>query len=113
MLGSLDAVRDWGWAPDYVDAMLRVATGTAPDDYVVATGESHTVRDFVVAAFQAAGVADWEGFVTIDQAFIRPDDAPEMRGDASRIRDTLGWVPTRAFGEVVAAMVQHDLGAPV
>jgi len=108
-LGNLDAKRDWGWAPDYVDAMLRVATAETPSDYVVATGESHTVRDFVATAFAAAGIADWERYVTVDPAFVRPDDAPEMRGDASRIRRELGWAPTKSFEGVVAAMVEHDL----
>jgi len=108
-LGNLDAKRDWGWAPDYVDAMFRVATAEIPSDYVVATGESHTVRDFVAAAFTAAGLPDWGPYVSIDPAFVRPDDAPEMRGDASRIRTELGWAPTRSFEGVVAAMVEHDL----
>lgn len=108
-LGNLDAVRDWGWAPDYVDALLRIGTADHPDDYVVATGESHTVRDFVAAAFAAAGIANWQHLVHIDERFVRPSDAPEMRGDASRIKADLDWAPTIGFDEIVARMVRHDL----
>lgn len=108
-LGNLDAKRDWGWAPDYVDAMLRVMNADEPGDYVVATGISHTVRDFVVAAFSAAGIEDWEQYVVIDERFYRPVDAAESRGDASRIRSDLGWEPTEALADIVAAMVEEDV----
>jgi GDPmannose 4,6-dehydratase len=108
-LGNLDAGRDWGWAPDYVDAMvLANRVGTA-GDYVVATGVAHTVRDFVAAAFTAAGVSDWERYVRVDPAFFRPADPALLIGDASRAREVLGWRPTTSFEEVVAAMVRHDL----
>ena len=86
VLGNLDARRDWGWAPDFVDAMIRAARADAADDYVVATGESHSVRDFVAAAFARAGIADWEPLVSTDPAFVRPVDATELVGDASRAR---------------------------
>jgi len=109
LLGNLDAIRDWGWAPDYVDAMVRAATADDPDDFIVATGVSHSVREFVVAAFAAAGVSDWEQFVGIDERFARPSDAPEMRGDPSHITDTLGWRSTKAFTDIVASMVESDL----
>ncbi len=108
-LGNLDAVRDWGWAPDYVDALLRIGAADRPNDYVVATGVAHTVRDFVAAAFAAAGIDDWEPVVRVDERFVRPNDAPEMRGDASRIKADLGWAPTIGFDEIVARMVRHDL----
>lgn len=111
-LGRLDARRDWGWAPDHVDALVRMAGAEAPDDYVVATGVGHSVRDFVGAAFAAAGIADWERLVHVDARFVRPVDAVELVGDASRIRDRLGWAPTVPFEEVVARMVRTDLGAP-
>lgn len=110
-LGNLDARRDWGWAPDYVDAMLRMAGAGEPDDFVVATGETHSVRDFVGAAFRAAGIPDWEGLVQVDPRFLRPADVAEMRGDASHARAVLGWEPTRGFDDIVAAMVENDLAA--
>lgn len=110
VLGNLDARRDWGWAPDYVDAMVRAARADEPADYVVATGRAHSVRDFVAAAFAAAGITDWEPYVRQDPRFFRPADPTELVGDASRARDVLGWTPTVAFDEVVARMVRADLG---
>jgi len=110
-LGNLGARRDWGWAPDYVDAMVRAARADEPSDYVVATGRAHSVRDFVAAAFAAAGIteADWEPLVRQDAAFLRPVDPSELVGDASRARDVLGWTPTVGFEEIVARMVATDL----
>jgi GDPmannose 4,6-dehydratase len=109
VLGNLDARRDWGWAPDYVDAMVRAAVADAPGDYVVATGEGHTVRELVAAAFAAAGVDDWGDLVEVDPAFVRPADAADLVGDASRARRELGWAPTVGFTEVVRRMVEADL----
>lgn len=108
-LGNLDARRDWGWAPDYVDAMVRAARHRVSDDYVIATGEAHSVREFVAAAFTAAGIDDWERYVRVDPAFVRPVDAVELTGDATRARTELGWVPTVGFAEVVGRMVRADL----
>lgn len=108
-LGNLDVRRDWGWAPDYVDALVRASRADEAGDYVIATGVSHSVREFVAAAFAAAGIDDWEHLVVLDPRFARPVDAPEMRGDASRARSVLGWEPTVAFEEIVARMVAHDL----
>lgn len=108
-LGNLDAMRDWGWAPDYVDAMVRATRCEQADDFIIATGESRSVRDFVAAAFAAAGVPDWERFVTVDPAFIRPADPTELRGDATRARTVLGWRPTVSFDEMVSRMVRADL----
>lgn len=108
-LGNLDARRDWGWAPDYVDAMVRAARHPDPDDYVIATGTSHTVSEFVAAAFAAAGIEDWERYVRVDPAFVRPVEPVEQRGDSSHARRSLGWAPTRSFPEIVAAMVEADL----
>ncbi len=107
-LGNLDAVRDWGWAPDYVDAMVRMAAAEAPDDYVVASGRGHTVRDFVAAAFAAAGVAEWEQRVVVDPTFFRPVDSVDLVGDASKIRARLGWRPTVEFEDLVAALVEAE-----
>jgi GDPmannose 4,6-dehydratase len=110
VLGNLDARRDWGWAPDYVDAMVRAARADEPGDYVVATGAAHSVRDFVAAAFAAAGIADWEPLVRQDAAFFRPADPTELVGDATRAREELGWAPTVDFAEIVRRMVAADLG---
>ena len=109
VLGNLDARRDWGWAPDYVDAMVRAARADEPSDYVVATGRAHSVREFVAAAFAAAGVTEWEHLVRQDPAFFRPADPTELVGDASKARDVLGWEPTVGFEEIVARMVAADL----
>lgn len=109
VLGNLDARRDWGWAPDYVDAMVRAARAEAAGDYVVATGVGHSVRDFVAAAFEHAGVADWQELVVVDAEFVRPADPTELVGDASRARAELGWAPTVGFRELVGRMVEADL----
>lgn len=109
VLGNLDARRDWGWAPDYVDAMVRAARADDPRDYVVATGEAHSVRDFVAAAFHRVGIADWEHLVETDPRFVRPTDATELVGDSSRARKHLGWSPTVGFEELVGRMVDADL----
>lgn len=111
VLGNLDARRDWGWAPDYVDAMVRAARAEQAADFVVASGVSHSVRDFVEAAFAAAGIEDWTDLVRVDPAFVRPADPTELVGDASLARTQLGWAPTMDFDQIVAAMVEHDLKA--
>jgi GDPmannose 4,6-dehydratase len=108
-MGNLDARRDWGWAPDYVAAMVLAARDDVARDYVIATGVSHSVRDFVAAAFRAAGADDWERHVTLDPRVARPSDAPELVGDSSRAREVLGWSPRVEFDEIVARMVHHDL----
>jgi GDPmannose 4,6-dehydratase len=109
VLGNMEARRDWGWAPDYVDAMVRAARADQPADYVVATGRAHSVRDFVAAAFAAAGIDEWEHLVRQDAAFFRPADPTELVGDASRAREELGWTPTMEFAEIVRRMVATDL----
>ena len=109
VLGNLDAARDWGWAPDHVDAMVRAARHPVAQDYVVATGESHPVREFAAAAFAHAGIDDWERHVRVDTSLTRPTDAADLRGDSTRARRDLGWQPTMTFGDVVAAMVDADL----
>ncbi|AMB57851.1 GDP-mannose 4,6-dehydratase [Microterricola viridarii] len=111
MLGNLDARRDWGWAPDYVDALIRMAEAPEADDFVIATGRAHTVREFVAAAFRAVGIEDWQRHVGLDPRFARPSDAPEMCGDASKARELLGWQPSVEFDELVARMAAHDLAA--
>ena len=109
VLGNLDARRDWGWAPDYVDAMVRAARADEPRDYVVATGVGHTVRDFAAAAFRRAGIEDWADLVEVDPALVRPADPTDQCGDASRARTVLGWQPSVTFEELVGRMVDVDL----
>jgi GDPmannose 4,6-dehydratase len=108
-LGNLEAKRDWGWAPDYVAAATLALRHAVSDDYVIATGVSHTVAEFVAAAFSAAGIADWRSLVDLDPAFARTGDPAEQRGDATKAREVLGWQPSMAFEDIVAAMVQADL----
>lgn len=109
VLGNLDARRDWGWAPDYASALHLAATAGAPDDFVIATGRTHSVRDFVAAAFARAGVSDWEDRVRVSEEFSRPVDPTLQIGDATHAREVLGWHPTLSFEEIVGAMVDHDL----
>ena len=114
-LGNLAAVRDWGWAADFVDAMVRAARADVPRDYVVATGESHSVEEFVAVAFRCVGIDDWASYVDVDPALFRPVDAQALTGDPTRIRTDLGWAPTVGFEDVVRRMVEADLallGAP-
>ena len=101
--------RDWGWAPDYVDAMLRAIRHDLPDDYVVATGIARSVRDFAAAAFTCAGVTDWQSRIVVDDALVRPADAVEQVGDASKARRVLGWAPSVTFEQMVRLMVVEDL----
>jgi GDPmannose 4,6-dehydratase len=109
-LGNLDASRDWGWAPDYVDAMVRAARAETPGDFVIATGETHTVAEFAEAALRRAGIGDsWRDHVEVDPQFFRPVDATAMVGDPGKARSELGWEPTVPFAEVVGRMVDHDL----
>ncbi len=108
-LGSLDARRDWGWAPDYVDALVRAGAHEESMDYVVATGVSHSVRDFVDASFTRVGITDWSDLVDIDQSLVRAGDPTVQCGGAGRAREVLGWEPTVAFEELVGRMVDADL----
>ncbi|WP_350226768.1 GDP-mannose 4,6-dehydratase [Naasia aerilata] len=109
MLGNLEARRDWGWAPDYVDGMMRIAAAPEPDDFVLATGQAHSVAEFVAAAFAAVGIENWSDRVGIDERFNRPADATEQLGDASKAERVLGWRPKVPFQEIVARMTQHDV----
>ena len=110
-LGNLAAVRDWGWAPDFVDAMVLAARAAVARDYVVATGESHSVEEFVATAFRCVGIDDWAAYVEVDPALFRPVDAHALTGDATRIRTDLGWSPTVGFEDVVSRMVESDVAA--
>ena len=108
-LGNLAARRDWGFAPDYVDLMWRTLQQSEPGDFVGATGESHTVQEFLEEAFRVAGVADWQARVKVDPKFNRPSEVYSLRGDASKAKRVLGWEPTVRFKELVRRMVEADL----
>jgi GDPmannose 4,6-dehydratase len=107
-LGNLDAKRDWGYAGDYVKAMWLMLQQDKPDDYVIATGETHSVREFVEIAFQVVGL-DWRKYVVIDERFYRPADVPLLQGDPSKAMRVLGWKPETTFKELVKMMVEYDL----
>ncbi len=107
-LGNLDARRDWGFAGDYVEAMWLMLQQDAPDDYVVATGVSYSVRDFVAATFAELGM-EWEKFVEFDPRYLRPAEVDFLQGDASKARAKLGWQPRVDFKQLVKMMVAHDL----
>ncbi len=108
-LGNLDAQRDWGFAGDYVRAMWLMLQQGKPDDYVIATGRTHPVRDFVAAAFAAADLRDYERYIVIDPAFVRPAEVDLLVGDATKAKRELGWEPTVAFETLVEMMVRADL----
>lgn len=110
-LGNLDARRDWGYAGDYVDAMWRMLQQDEGDDYVIATGETHSIREFLDAAFAHVGIDDWSKHVTQDPRFMRPAEVELLIGDASKAKEKLGWTPTVSFPELVAMMVDSDIAA--
>jgi GDPmannose 4,6-dehydratase len=107
-LGNLDAQRDWGYAPDYTDAMWRIVLQDEPDDYVIATGETHSVREFLDEAAQCVGI-DWQDVVEIDPKYYRPAEVDALCGDPSKAREKLGWEPTVTFKELVRIMVESDV----
>ena len=107
-LGTLDSERDWGFAGDYVEAMWLMLQQDEPSDYVVATGETHFVREFVELAFERAGL-DWEQYVVQDERFMRPAEVDQLIGDPSKAKEQLGWQPRTSFRELVEMMVDADL----
>jgi GDPmannose 4,6-dehydratase len=107
-LGNLDALRDWGYAPDYVRAMWLMLQQDTADDYVIGTGESHSVRDFARCAFAAADM-DWREYVVVDPRYFRPAEVDHLRADPSKAVSVLGWEPTVAFEELVRIMVRADI----
>ncbi len=109
-LGNLDARRDWGFAGDYVDAMWRMLQHERPDDFVVATGVSHSVREFVEAAFGYVKL-DWEKYVRLDPRYLRPSEVDHLLGDPSKARSRLGWAPTVSFEALVRMMIAADVAA--
>ncbi|MWV50572.1 NAD-dependent epimerase/dehydratase family protein [Rathayibacter sp. VKM Ac-2803] len=108
-LGNLDAKRDWGFAGDYVDAMWRMLQQPEGDDYVVATGETHEIREYLDIAFRHVGIEDWTPYVTQNPAFMRPAEVDLLIGDPAKARTVLGWEPKVSFPELVAMMVENDL----
>tara|TARA_B100002019_G_scaffold292441_1_gene315534 strand:+ start:4815 stop:5804 length:990 start_codon:yes stop_codon:yes gene_type:complete len=108
-LGNVEAKRDWGYAPDYVEGMWLMLQQDTPQDYVLATGESHSIKDFLEAAFAAVGITDWEPYITIDPRFYRPAEVDVLKGDATKAQEELGWEPNTTFNELVRRMVSNDL----
>ena len=111
VLGNLEASRDWGFAGDYVEAMWRMLQQDEPDDYVIATGETHTIREFLSLAFEAAGFDDWKPYVGSDPRFERPAEVDVLIGDATKAREKLGWAPKVDFPGLVRMMVEADIAA--
>lgn len=107
-LGNLDAKRDWGFAGDFVEAMWLMLQQSEPDDYVIATGETHAVREVLEEAFQYAGL-EWKGHVEVDSRYLRPTEVDHLQGDSSKARAKLGWKPKVGFRELVRMMVDHDM----
>jgi GDPmannose 4,6-dehydratase len=108
VLGNLDAYRDWGYAPDYVHAMWMMLQGNTPDDFVVATGETHSVRDFAQAAFSLVGL-EYEKYVTVDTSLFRPTEKVILTGDPSKIMEQYGWKRTRSFAEIINEMIESEI----
>ena len=108
-LGTLDVARDWGWAPDYVRAMWLMLQHDVPGDYIVASGRSRTLREFISAAFTCVGIDDWSNLVVSDEGLMRPAEVVGLVGDPTKARKVLGWESTMPFEEIVARMVRHDL----
>ena len=109
VLGNLDARRDWGFAGDYVKAMHLMLQQNSPEDYVIGTGESHSVRDFVTNAFTVVGIKDWQRYVKTSKEFLRPSEVQRLIADPGRARKILGWKPETSFKELVKMMVETDL----
>jgi GDPmannose 4,6-dehydratase len=108
-MGNIDSSRDWGYAGDYVEAMWMMLQQDEPDDYVIATGETHTIRELLDVAFKHAGIDDWSAYVKQDPRFYRPAEVDLLIGDASKAHSKLGWKPGVSFNELVQMMYEHDL----
>ena len=107
-LGNLEAFRDWGYAGDYVEAMWMMLQQDCPEDYVICTGETHTIREFLDVAFKHVGIEDWSEYVIQDPEFYRPAEVDYLRGDSSKANNELGWTPKHNFEDLVKMMVEHD-----
>ena len=108
-LGNLDSKRDWGYSPDYVKSMWLMLQQDEPDDYVIATGKSHTIREFLDAAFQHIGIVHWSEYVKQDPRFMRPAEVDVLRGDSTKAKDELGWTLSTSFQEMISKMVANDI----
>ncbi|ABX12050.1 GDP-mannose 4,6-dehydratase [Nitrosopumilus maritimus] len=108
-LGNINAKRDWGFAGDYVEAMWLMLQQKEPDNYVIATGKSHSIKEFLDIASEYAGLGDWHEFVEIDESLMRPTDIEDLVGDASKARKNLNWEPKTSFKELVKKMMDHDI----
>ena len=108
-LGNLDAKRDWGYAPDYVEAMWLMLQQDTPDDYVIATNCTYSIKDFLDEAFLTIGISDWRPYIRIDSKFIRPAEVDVLRGDATKAYEQLNWSPKTGFKQMVHIMVQNDI----
>jgi GDPmannose 4,6-dehydratase len=108
-LGNLDAERDWGYAPDYVEAMWLMLQQDTPDDYVIATGVKHSIRDFLDAAFKHIGIARWDSYIKQDPRFMRPAEVDVLRGDYTKAKNQLNWEPKTSFSELVQKMIDNDI----
>ena len=109
VLGDLDSKRDWGYAGDYVRAMWLMLQHDTPEDFVIATGETHSIREFLDLAFAEVGIDDWQPYVRQDPKFLRPAEVDLLIGDASKAKETLGWEPEVSFAQLVKMMVENDL----
>jgi GDPmannose 4,6-dehydratase len=107
-LGNLDAERDWGYAQEYIESMWLMLQQKEPDDYVIATSEAHSVKEFVHKAFDVVGL-DWQKYVEVDERFLRPLDVPSLTGDYSKAEKKLGWRPKTKFNELVEIMVKEEV----
>jgi GDPmannose 4,6-dehydratase len=108
-LGNLDATRDWGYAKDYVEGMWKMLQADKPDDYIIATGVSTTIRDFVIKAFAKVGITDWEKYIESDESFKRPSELKHLRGDITKFNNALNWKPKTTVDELISLMIESDL----
>ena len=109
MLGNLEAKRDWGYSPDYCEAMWLMLQQDKPNDYVISTGETHSIRDFLDAAFKHIGITDWSKYVGQDPRFMRPAEVDVLRGDSTKAQTELNWKPKTSLEEMVSKMVKNDI----
>jgi GDPmannose 4,6-dehydratase len=108
-LGNLESKRDWGYAPDYVEGMWLMLQQDEPDDYVLATGESYSIKDFLSIAFEEVGIRDWKPYVKQDPKFYRPAEVDVLRGDCQKAKQLLGWESKTSFEDLVKRMVNNDV----
>ena len=108
-LGNLDSKRDWGYSPDYVKSMWMMLQQDKPDDYVIATGEEHTIREFLEIAFKCINIDDWEKYVLQDERYMRPAEVAVLCGDSSKAREVLGWKPETSFEQMIINMITNDI----